>query len=555
MSEEITNGDVIVRMLKDAGVDTVFGIISIHNIPIYDAIARQGGIRAIPSRSEPGAINMADGYSRATGKLGVAITSTGAGAGNAAGSLVEAQTAGSSVLHLTGQIESAHLDKGKGFIHECKDQFNMLKAISKAAYRPTSAQTVPSTLYLAIEQALAMPRGPVSVEIPIDYQKAKIVPPQGLSRQGKPEFIHTLPLAAVEQAVEMLKSARRPLIWAGGGYLDSVRDAREPNQLLKLAVQLGAPVLTSQSGRGAIPEDHPLCVGNFASNPAVLPLLEAADVLLIIGSHLRGNETSAWKLPMPANIIQIDVDPLAIGRSYPATIGLVGDAYAVLPMLNDRLGGEREHDAEYHELTAQVIKTSRSKLRATLGPYEQFVDDLNTILPHDSIKVRDVTISGTTWGARLLTTHLPRTSIHASGGGIGQGMQMAIGAKLGMPNRDVVVMVGDGGFLVNCGELATAVQENIPVVILLFNDGGYGVLRNIQNRNYEGRNIAVNLRTPDFVKFAEAFGAWSKRVSNVADFKPTLQEALSLNSPALIEIDMASIGPFAEPFAGPVGSV
>src|SRR5690349_1601047 len=126
MTEEMTGGDVIVQALKAAGVDTVFGIISIHNIPIYDAINRQGGIRAITSRSEPGAVNMADGYSRASGKLGVALTSTGAGAGNAMGSLVEAQTAGSSVLHITGQIESAHLDKGRGFIHECKDQFNML---------------------------------------------------------------------------------------------------------------------------------------------------------------------------------------------------------------------------------------------------------------------------------------------------------------------------------------------------------------------------------------------------------------------------------------------
>jgi acetolactate synthase-1/2/3 large subunit len=547
--EEMIAGDVIVQALKAAGVDTVFGIISIHNIPIYDAIARQGGIRAIPTRSEPGAVNMADGYSRASGKLGVAITSTGAGAGNASGSLVEAQTAGSSVLHLTGQIDSAHVDKGRGYIHECKDQLSMLKAISKAAYRPVSASAIPNTLHLAIQQALSMPRGVVSVELPIDYQKAKIVAPLGLP-YGKVEQNLAPDPAALKQAAEILQQARRPLIWAGGGVLD----AEASTQLIELAEYLGAGVFTSQSGRGSIPEDHPLCLGNFASNPAVRPLLQGADVLLLVGSHMRGNETNVWSLPMPTKVIQIDVDPLAIGRSYPATLGLIGDAKATLRALCQTLDSERAYDKSYRDEIAEYAKTARAKLRSSLGPYEKIVDELNSTLPRNAIKVRDVTISGTTWGSRIWNVYEPRTTIHASGGGIGQGMQMALGAKLAKPDQPVVAVVGDGGFMVNCGELATAVQEQIPVVILLFNDGGYGVLRNIQNRGYEGRNFAVNLRTPDFVKMAEAFGAWSSRVQNVADFKPTLQEALSLNRPALIEIDMASIGDFAEPFAGPVGA-
>ncbi len=553
--EELTNGDIIVQMLKQAGVDTVFGIISIHNMPIYDAIARQGGIRAIPTRSEPGAVNMADAYSRVSGKLGVAITSTGAGAGNAAGAIVEAHTAGSMVLHLTGQIDSAYVDKGRGFIHECKDQFNMLKAVSKAAYRPVSAETVPATLYLAIEQAMTAPTGPVSLEIPIDYQKAKIVPPLGLNRSAKPDTRITPPQEVVNQAVTLLKAARRPLIWAGGGMNDSLRGT-ESNPLIKLAEWLGAGVITSQSGRGAIPENHPLCVGNFGGHPSVRPLLEKADLLIVIGSHLRGNETSVWKLPMPTKIIQIDVDPLAISRSYNATLGLIGDASATLDLINTALANTASsRNPEYLEEIATLSKEARAKLRATLGPYEQIVDDLNAVLPPDSIKVRDVTISGTTWGARILNTYQPYTSIHASGGGIGQGYQMALGAKLAMPDRVVVAIAGDGGFLVNCGELATAVQENIPVVLILFNDGGYGVLRNIQNKNYAGRNIAVELRSPDFLKLAEAFGLWSKRVENIGDFRPTLEEAIATNRPCLVEINMSAIGPFAEPFSGPPGNV
>jgi len=550
MGEEMSVGDVIVQALKAAGVDTVFGIISIHNMPIYDAIARQGGIRAIPSRSEPGAVNMADGYSRASGKLGVAITSTGAGAGNAAGALVEAQTAGSSVLHLTGQIESAYLDKGKGYIHECKDQLNMLKAISKAAYRPISAEAVPATLYQAISESLAMPRGVVSLEIPIDYQKAKIAATVGLNLQIL-QAEATLSTEAIQQATEMLKAARYPLIWAGSGVIEAGASAA----LQALAERLGAAVLTSQAGRGAIPEDHPLCVGNFAANPATRSLLEKADLLLIIGSHVRGNETLNWKLPMPAKIIQIDADPLAIGRSYPASLGIVGDAAAVLPALNKALEkAEVKPDANYQDLIASTIKNSRAKLRSTLGPYEGILDDLNATLPRNALRVRDVTISSTTWAARLLGIYEPRTSIHASGGGIGQGFQMAVGAKLAQPDRTVLVIAGDGGFLVNCGEIATAVQEDVPVVMVLFNDGGYGVLRNIQNANYGKRNIAVDLRSPDFMKFAEAFGAWSRRVSRLEDFKPALEEAIASRRPAIIEIDMRAIGPFAEPFTGPAGS-
>src|SRR5215208_1910297 len=174
MHEQGTGGDSIVRGLRRAGVDAVFGVISVHNLPIYDALLRQGSIRVIPARSEAGTVNMADGYARAGGRLGVAITSTGTGAGNAAGALIEAQTAGSPILHLTGQVESGYLDQGRGFLHEARDQLGMLRAVSKAAMRPIHANVVSGTLHAAIEQALTAPRGVVSVEVPIDYQYAMV---------------------------------------------------------------------------------------------------------------------------------------------------------------------------------------------------------------------------------------------------------------------------------------------------------------------------------------------------------------------------------------------
>ncbi|HEX2915638.1 MAG TPA: thiamine pyrophosphate-binding protein [Chloroflexia bacterium] len=548
MNESVTGGEQIVATLKAAGVEVVFGIISIHNIPIYDAISRMGGIRVIPTRSEPGAVNMADGYARATGKLGVAITSTGAGAGNGAGALVEAQTAGTPLLHLTGQIDSTHVDQGKGFIHECKDQLGMLKAISKEAYRLRSRQALPSLLSTAIEKAFAAPGGVVSIELPIDLQKAKapsaevsITPP--VPRWPDPERIN--------EAVRFLQNAKRPLIWAGSGVIAANASA----ELQELAELLGAGVLTSQAGRGSITEDHPLCIGNFGNNPALRPFLEQADLLLAVGTRFRGQETMQWTLPLPATQIQVDADPLAIGRSYPATLGVVGDAKLVLRELINRMKDQAQPNPSYMEEVEQARNAVRKALRSTLGPYEQLQDDLRAAMQRDALLVRDVTISGTTWGSRLFPIYGPRQTIHAAGGGIGQGWQMALGAKLGQPERQVVALLGDGGFLVNCGEMATAAQENIAVVGLLFNDGGYGVLRNIQNKNYEGRNIAVDLRSPDFSQLAAGFGLGYSKVASVTSFKPVLEEALAANRPYLIEVDMAAIGPFAVPFAGPANSI
>jgi acetolactate synthase I/II/III large subunit len=563
MGETYTGGDAIVRALKLAGVDTVFGIISIHNMAIYDAIARQGGIRAVPSRSEPGAVNMADGYARATGGLGVVITSTGTGAGNASGSLVEAQTAGSPVLHLTGQVDSGYLDKGRGYIHEPKDQLNMLRAISKAAHRPISAEAVPWTMQTAIEQALSAPRGVVSVEVPVDYQYATIeqVEPWTLpgptsdgrsAAEGPSARLGALaPRApepeAVARAAGLLAGARRPVIWTGGGLVAAEGGA----ELRGLAEALGAAVITTSAGRGVMPEDHPLCIGNWGTAAAVRELLQSADVLLAVGTRFRGSETLNYQLKLPPAVIQVDVDPLAIGRSYPATAAVVGDARLALAAIQAALPSARQTDREFPQAIDAARSAARAAMRATMGPYEQVVDDLHAVLPRDAIRVRDVTIATSSWGNRLWEVYEPRASMHAVGGGIGQGLQMAIGAKLARPGRAVVCMVGDGGLLVNIGELATAVQEHAAVVVVLFNDGGYGVLRNIQDARMQGRHIAVDLRAPDFQGLAEAFGARAWRVQRIDDFRSALEAALECGGPALVELDMAAIGPTAVAYGGP----
>lgn len=551
MADTFTGGDAVVEILMTAGVEVVFGVISIHNIPIYDAIARRGGIRAVAARSESGALNMADGYARAGGRLGVAITSTGTGAGNAAGALVEATSAGSPVLHLTGQVASPHLDQGKGYIHEARDQLGMLRSVSKQAYRVSSLGELAPTLVAGIEGALAAPQGPVSVEIPIDYQHASVSPPRlGVRAPHRPE-----PAAQeVQRAAKILSEAARPLIWAGGGVIASGAGP----EVQELAELLGAGVLTSRAGRGSVPEDHPLCLGALSDTPEMAALLETADVLLGAGTHFRGNETRTWGLRLPRKLVQIDVDPLAIGRSYPAVAGVIGDAKLTLRAL---LGALRGHplveppDPTFLQEISSARAAARASLRASLGPYRQLLDHVRALLPRGALLVRDVTVLNSTWGNRLFEIYEPRTSIHASAGGIGQGFQMALGAKLARSEQPVLAACGDGGFLVNVGEVATAVQEGINVVTVVFNDQGYGVLRNIQDQRFGGRRIGVDLHTPDFVRVAEAFGASGWRVRAVADFQPALQAALRADGPSFIEVDMGAIGPMTSRYAGPAGAL
>jgi acetolactate synthase I/II/III large subunit len=546
---EFTTADAVVKELKRAGVEVAFGIVSIHNMPIYDAILREGSIKLICSRGESGAVNMADGYARATGKLGVVITSTGTGAGNAAGSLVEAWAAGVPLLHLTGEVASSYLGTGRGYIHECKDQLSMMNGACKHAVRLMKPEQTASVVSNAIQQALTAPSGPVSLEIPIDYQSA-IIEDVSLERIQMTASNSQSTILIPEQIVAKIVAARRPVIWAGGGVISS----NATQELQKLAEVIGAAVITSQSGKGSIPEDHEQCIGHFAAYESTKDFLKKADLLISVGVRFRGNETSNWKVPVPEEHISIDADMTAINRNYNATYGLVGDAKEIVEALVQKLK-EKSVSAlpSYVEEVRSLRDEVRTQLRETLGPYEQLLDGMREILPRDTILVRDVTVQANVWGSRLFEIYEPRTSIHASGGGIGQGLPTAIGAQIGCPDQPVVLMAGDGGFMVNVGELATAAEENLPIIIVLFDDSGYGVLRNIQDAAY-GRQVAVDLLSPDFVKLAESILFDAVRIGSGDEFVSELKKAKEKRKPSMIVVDMEAIGPMAKPFGGPPGA-
>lgn len=534
-------GDAICRALASWGVKTSFGVISIHNMPILDPMGEHGDIRFIAARGEAGALNMADAHARVTGHLGVAFTSTGTAAGNAAGAMVEALTAGSPVLHITAQVPVEHLDRGRAYIHEAPDQLAMLAAISKRAFRIDDAATALDILAEAASCALSAPRGPVSVEIAIDVQAAMIAAPDAWPQLAITTV--TPDAGAVATLAERLRAARRPMLLLGGG-------ARGAGAAATALADAGVAIVSSTSGRGIVAEDHPMSVGAFNCTDEIQRLYADCDLLIVAGSRLRGNETWSYKLKLPRNLVQIDVDPEADGRCYPNVQFIAGDAPAALAGLADAVRGELNVDPALAADLARARISMVAQLRADIGPYGALVDALQAAMPEGAAWVRDVTISNSMWGNRYLRVGDERAGVHAVGGGIGQGLPMGIGAALGR-DAGAVVLSGDGGISLCLGELMTMVDEQAPMTLILMNDLGYGVIRNIQEAHYGGRQHYSNIMVPDFALLAQAIGLPHQRVSDLADFPAALQAALGRAGPSVVEIDMIAIGGFAKTFAGP----
>ena len=543
MSELVTAGDIAAVFLERCGVEHAFGVISIHNMPMLDGIFRRNKINFVPARSEGGAVNMADANARVRGGLGVAMSSTGTAAGNACGAIVEAMTAGTPLLHLTGQIDSAHLDRQKGFIHEAPDQIGMLGAAGKGAFRVWSADTMLGTLREAVNLAFTPPMGPVSVEIPIDVQGAKIPMPANL------EPLPVLAPQPGEDELDTLASAlagkKRVMLWLGGG----ARHAADP--VARLA-KLGFGVVTSVQGRGVLPGDDPHSLGSFNLQPVVEEFYGTCDAMVVVGSRLRSNETLGYHLKLPP-LYQIDADPRADGRSYPVDMFVCGDSGLTLDALADRLAGKFKPDGSFISDIQKTRVAAEKTMRAALGPYNDVVDAVLESVPRDFVWVRDITLSNTIWGNRLPPLDGPRDGVHALGGGIGQGLPMGIGAALAVQGegRKTLILAGDGGFAVTLGELATAKQENADIAILLMNDGGYGVIKNISDAVYGGRRAYSDILGPDWGVLCDSLDIPHWGVADAEDLAAVLKQALDADGPALIEIDMKSIGDFAQAFAGP----
>ena len=386
---------------------------------------------------------------------------------------------------------------------------------------------------------------PGAVEIPVDqqYRRAEVVIPD-----IRKDTAYIPDADALAKVAEALSAATRPVLWAGGGVVGSGAGPA----LVALAERLGAPVVTTVEGRGSIPEDHPLCLGALTTSPQIEDVVSGADLVLAVGTRFQGSSTRNWRLTFGGTLAHLDADPAVIGRSYPTALPVVGDARIGLELLLgavDRVSTEPDHA----EKAASAAATARKDARARLGEdHCQIMDAIRRHTPRESVIVRDATVPAYLWGDRLLPILQPRTSLRPASAAIGPGLPLALGAAVGS-GRPAVLIAGDGGFMLHVGELATAVQHGLPVVICLFNDRGYGVLRGIEARQFDGRNFGVDLATPDFPALAKSMGVQATPVAGPAEFESAFREAIASGRPTLLDIDLLALSPLSLTAPRPAG--
>lgn len=536
----MTGGQALVRSLEAHGVSTVFGIPGTHNLAVYDALL-DSPIRHVSARHEQGAAFMADGYARAGGEVGVCLSTTGPAALNTLTPLGTAFSDSSRVLCIASQIQADFLGREKGLLHECSGQSGGFRAVSKWWQQATTVEAIPWLVREAFTQLGSGRPRPAALEIPCDVLDSEGRPALPAPLETAPE--QPLP-EELSRACRLLEKARRPVIWAGGGVIR----AGASNALSRLAERLQSPVFTTTLGKGAIPEDHPLSGGNTLLHPAGRAYLETCDLMLAVGTRFKEIETERWRLKLPEQLIHIDIDPAEIGRNYEVSAAVVGHAKPALEGLLERYRGaapSRDRAREVKELRGRIWGECRQRAAAAV----ELVECLRAALPRESILVSDLTAAAT-WCHHLLEVYQPG-GFHSPWGfcTLGFGLPAAIGAKLARPQCPVVLLSGDGGFLFNCQELATAVECGLPLVMVVFNDRGYGVLRPQQMARY-GRTHAADLVGPDFTALAKAFGAAALRVERLEDLSRKLSEALRQPGPCLVEVTAQIPWPPIETTAG-----
>ena len=533
-----TGGQAVAETLALLGVSKVFGIVSVHNLPIYDAISLHPDIQLINVRHAQAAAHAADAYSRVTGELGVILTSTGPGALNAVAGIYEAAFVSSKLLMVTGQIESRFRGKGKGFLHEYEKQPELLSNLCRTVSSVRYAEDISRDMAAVADDIQRGRPQPGAIEIPIDlqYQSADIdlFASRTISRLVPDE-------ALLNQALALLENAQRPLIWAGGG----VNISGASGELTDLAERMGAPVVTTIEGRGAISEAHDLSLGFRTDRRSAAEIFEEADVVLAIGTRFQNYATRVWTLQMPENLIHIDVDPGVIGRNYPAAVPIVADAKMALQELLQGLG-KTAVDEQFLERCRKIKEADEEAIKEEIGPdHSEIVSVIRRLLPEECPVVRDSTVPNYTWGNRLLKILRSRTSIRPAAVAIGPGLPLAMGAAIGSMSHALLIQ-GDGGLQLSLGELSACAEHQIPVIALVFNDSGYNVLRIIQE-NVLGHKHGTELSKINFVTVAQGMGVEAERVEGIEQFEPALARALARSGPSVIEIDMDFLSPIELP--------
>ena len=524
--------EAVMAQLVAEGVEVVLSIPGVHNVFLCDAVLNHQELRFVGGRHEQGITFMANGYARACGKIAVPLVVTGPGVTNSLTALADAYTDSVPMVLIAAQ---ANLDRlGKGAFHELKDQTGLLASVTKWSTCVERTEDIPDAIRTAFEQAYDGRPGPTAVEIPMDVQSAEgmvdIYPHAQAEREGAAQVL-------VHEAARRLEEAQMPVVYVGNGAAASECSA----ELIQLIERLNAVCLTTALAKGVVPDDHPLYLGwGGASEKAAHQVLKEADVVLVVGSSLDEADTGQWTLRFPDDLIQIDTCADMIGRNYPVSVGLLGDAREVLSQLLEALPADI---AMSRPSPAERIANYKEQVRRSEEgtPGWQFMAAMARALPTDAVVTNDAS-GANGWAIRFLPRALPRTfNITRNMAALGYAFPAAIGAKLAYPDRQAVAVIGDGGFLFTVYSLATAVQHRLNAVVVVFNDATYSSIRRTQLQRFE-RTIGVDLQNPDFVKLAEAYGAFGLRAENPDQLYDGLMAAWQRDLPTLIEVPLERDG-------------
>ena len=520
-------GEALMHLLESYGVTTVFGIPGEHTLELYRGIEKSN-VRAVTPRNEQGASFMADGYARVTGEPGVCTLITGPGITNADTGIGQAYADSIPMLVISSANDSASLGKGWGRLHETTDLCAITRPLTAFSAMVHDPAEIPELIAQAFTVFRSRRPRPVHIAIPIDVMEMRV------SDDWQPYEIADLPIpapAAIETAAQLLAQASSCVMIVGGGA------QRASAEVTRLAERLQVGVIASNAGKGVVADSNPLSLGGAIISPVVHAYLAKAEVVLAIGTELGEADSFIYDLPVNGKVIRIDIDPARFCDAFPAHIAIQGDAGSACAQLLDALEGlditqaPTDVVAELDQLRAvqQAAYTDVEKQHIHL------LDILREELPDDAVIMGDIAQLVYT-GTAAMKTLQPRTWFYPAGfGTLGCALPDAIGAKLALPDRTVIALVGDGGFMFTVNELATAVEEGLSIPIILWHNHSYAMIRDgMVKRGIP--EIGVNPRAPDFIKLADAFGCPGSQVNSDDGFRQALQAARIHAGPSLIVV-------------------
>lgn len=520
-----TGATAVVAALADAGCEVCFGLPGVHNLAIFTELDGSQ-IELVGVRHEQAAVYAADGYARVSARPGVAVCTTGPGAANAVCATGEAWASRSPVVVIATDIATGlrRANTYRGALHETPDQAAMFGPVTKQTLVVGEVAEIYAAVSQALELCAAAPSGPVYVEIPTDLLARTTEFVRLGSAHGE---AHAVSEAELARATELLQAAERPLVWAGRGCVQ----AGAGPAVSELSQRLAAPVITTHGARGLVSTDHPLAVGLPPHLEPVGALWDRCDCVVSIASDLDGVMTQNWQMPSPARLVAINIDGADAGKNYPADVVVQADARAGCEALAKRLP-PRASAAVADEI-ARLRADVHAELCAVQPEAMRFVEATHAVLGPDAVLLCDMCIPGYWLGGFYPASRPRRLLVPMGWGTLGFSFPAAIGAALATESA-VVCVCGDGGFLFACGELATVAQKQLPVVCVIVDDGGYGMLRFDQDHAGSPR-YGVDLTTPDFVALAHSFGIEAEGVDGLGgNFADALERAVAAGSPRVL---------------------